>query len=347
MNVGREKAGALCLVAAVGVVIAAGIWVDGRTGAGRGPRRPSSDAEVLARVPARALDLSSAARERLRRRLRPDARNLAAATELARLEIETARASSDPRFLGHAEAALAAWWEDQRPPAAVLLLRATIRQARHEFDAALVDLNRLLEGAPDDEQALLTRAVVLGVLGRYGEAVESCGRLPPRTSTFVVAACRAPLLGVTGRARQAARELSDSMGAATSPRERAWGLSLLGEVARWVGDEHAAEGFLRGALALRPDDAYTRGILAELLRDAGRGDEAKAFASPVDERTRRELAREHWRSQREPADARVLLEAAAAADDRRAAAPVLAWLDQTGFEWPRLRRLADQLKRAR
>src|SRR5262245_6860084 len=174
MNTGRENAGALCVVAAVAVVIGAGLWIDGRSGAGRGPRRPSSDAEVLARVSARALDLSSAARERLRRKLRNDARDLAAATELARLEIEAARASGDPRFLGHAEAALAAWWEQERPPRPVLLLRATVRQARHEFDAALADLDRLVEEAPDDEQALLTRAVVLGVLGRYGAAVESC-----------------------------------------------------------------------------------------------------------------------------------------------------------------------------
>jgi tetratricopeptide (TPR) repeat protein len=338
--------GVICVLTAVGIAIGAGVWIESRSSAERRPHRPSSDAEVLARVPARALDLSSAVRARLRRKLRDDAHDLPAATQLARLEIEAARASGDPRFLGHAEAALAAWWEEERPPGALLLLRATIRQARHEFDAALADLDRLLAEAPDDEQALLTRAVVLGVLGRYAAGVESCGRLATRASTFVVAACRAPLLGVTGRARQAARELSDSMGAATSPGERAWGLSLLGEMARWMGDERAAEGFLRGALALRPEDAYTRGVLAELLRDGGRGDEAKAFASPVDERTRRELAREHWRSQREPADARVLLEAAAAADDRAAAAPVLAWLDETGFEWPRLRRLADQLRTA-
>jgi Tfp pilus assembly protein PilF len=55
-------------------------------------------------------------------------------------------------------------------------------------------------------------------------------------------------------------------------------------------------------------------------------------------------AAENWKSQREPRDAAVLLEAALAAHDRQAAEPALRWLDETGFENARLRRLAAQLK---
>ena len=200
MNVGREKWGASLVIAAVSAVIAAGAWAERSSAAARGPRRPSSEAEVLAHVPARGRDPAAAERERLQRRLRKDARDVGTATALARLEIEAARAGGDPRFLGHAEAALAAWWEQPSPPEAVLLLRATIRQARHEFDAALADLDRVLAAESDHEQALLTRAVVLGVLGRYREAIDSCDRLAARATDFVVAACRAPLLGVIGRA---------------------------------------------------------------------------------------------------------------------------------------------------
>jgi hypothetical protein len=40
----------------------------------------------------------------------------------------------------------------------------------------------------------------------------------------------------------------------------------------------------------------------------------------------------------------VLLEAALAAGDRKAAAPVLRWLEQSGLEDARLRRLAAKLK---
>jgi len=55
-------------------------------------------------------------------------------------------------------------------------------------------------------------------------------------------------------------------------------------------------------------------------------------------------AGENWKTQREPRDAAVLLEAAVAAGDRKAAAPVLKWLEESGFEDPRLRKLAAQLR---
>jgi hypothetical protein len=63
------------------------------------------------------------------------------------------------------------------------------------------------------------------------------------------------------------------------------------------------------------------------------------------------LAQENWQVQREPADARVLLEAAQAASAgagagvaaRQAAGPVLSWLAETGLAWPRMRALAAAL----
>lgn len=64
------------------------------------------------------------------------------------------------------------------------------------------------------------------------------------------------------------------------------------------------------------------------------GDAAKALA----------LAVENWAVQREPADARVFLEAAVAAKDAKSAAPVLQWLAQTNFSEPRLRALAKELE---
>jgi len=54
---------------------------------------------------------------------------------------------------------------------------------------------------------------------------------------------------------------------------------------------------------------------------------------------------ENWKAQREPRDAKILLEAAVAASDPQAAAPVLRWLEETRFESDHLRRLAGQLKK--
>jgi tetratricopeptide (TPR) repeat protein len=57
------------------------------------------------------------------------------------------------------------------------------------------------------------------------------------------------------------------------------------------------------------------------------------------------LARENWDSgQREPGDARILLEAALAARDKAGAAPALDWLTRSGNEDVILRRLADQAR---
>ena len=56
-----------------------------------------------------------------------------------------------------------------------------------------------------------------------------------------------------------------------------------------------------------------------------------------------ELARRNWATQREPADARILLEAALAASQPAAAQPVLDWLDRTGLEHVGIEALVDRL----
>jgi hypothetical protein len=56
------------------------------------------------------------------------------------------------------------------------------------------------------------------------------------------------------------------------------------------------------------------------------------------------LASENYRLQREPADARVLLEAALAARAPAAAEPVLRWMADSGIESAVLRKLAAELK---
>jgi Tfp pilus assembly protein PilF len=56
------------------------------------------------------------------------------------------------------------------------------------------------------------------------------------------------------------------------------------------------------------------------------------------------LARENWKLQREPRDARILLEAALATKDPAAAQGALDWLEKSGHEDPVLRQTAQRLK---
>jgi hypothetical protein len=63
-----------------------------------------------------------------------------------------------------------------------------------------------------------------------------------------------------------------------------------------------------------------------------------------DKRRSLALAREYWQLQREPRDARILLESALASGDPKAAQPALDWLERSGHEDPLLRQVAAKLK---
>lgn len=58
-----------------------------------------------------------------------------------------------------------------------------------------------------------------------------------------------------------------------------------------------------------------------------------------------ELASQNWKVQREPRDARILLEAAVAAHRPQAARAALDWLNETGYEDPRYRALGKVLRK--
>lgn len=95
----------------------------------------------------------------------------------------------------------------------------------------------------------------------------------------------------------------------------------------------------RDELAARFDAARLRGDTVHQKEEsrfalAVLGDVPRALA----------LAEADYRVQREPADARVLLEAAVAAGRPDAAAPAMAWMAATGFEGAVLRGLAARLK---
>lgn len=238
------------------------------------PFVPVTDDAVVETLPRAGGDPRAREEKRLRQILAARPRDVAAAARLARLEIEDARAMSDPRRLGYAQAALAPWWSMADAPPEVLLLRATIRQSRHDFPGALADLDSAAAAEPGNAQVWLTRAVVLSVLARYQEAAASCAPLAALSSRLVHTVCRASVQGLTGQAPQAAAALSRAL-AQVPPSDpaRPWALSVLAEITGWTGDRAAAERLSRDALALDPEDAYTRAQLADLLLEAGRPDE--------------------------------------------------------------------------
>jgi hypothetical protein len=328
--------------------------------------------------------------------------DLKLALRVASQDIELARSESDPRYNGYAEAALRPWWSLPQPPNSVLLLRATLRQATHDFASAREDLSRVLSDDRRDVQARLIRATILQVEGLYDEALADCRSLALLAEELVTTTCVAGVSALNGKARFGQQALQAAINRAplVSVEIRLWALTTLAEIAARLGDVVVAEAHFRQALSLGVHDVYLLGTFADFFLDAGRAadvqmllkDEvridplllrlalaeqrlgAPALSRHVadlserfsmsrlrgDVSHRREearftlhllskpqealpLATANWAVQREPADTRLLLEAALAAGAPSAATPVLDWLATTRLEDDRVQGLAARL----
>ena len=236
------------------------------------PYTPSSDDQVLAVLPAGARHSSAPSLALTRSRLD-------IALPLAQFYIGRSRATGDLRFLGYAEALLVPWMKQAPVPSQVLVLHATLLQSRHSFDAALAELDQALAQHSDDPQAWLTRATVLRVLGRYEEAMASCQRLSGAADPSVTALCTEGVSGLNGHLQSAYAQIAALPQQALPPEARAWRYSELGEMAERLGDDSAAEHWLREGLQLAPEDFYMRTACADVLLRHGRAAETVTLLS--------------------------------------------------------------------
>lgn len=367
------------------------------------PFVPSSDSQVLERLPMSAAKPFDKDLRDLRAALDGAPGNLDLSVRLAQTYIKVGRVESDPRYYGYAQGALAPWWSADQPPLKVLLLRALIRQNRHDFDGALQDLAQLLRIEPANIQAWLARAVILKVRADYDQARLSCLPLAESKDPLLAITCLSDVNSLTGRAQESYAFLQGLFKdhEAMSEEQRLWTLTVLAEIAARLGKSEEADQFFKNALAVRRQSAYLLGAYADFLLDQNRAAEAAALladkthidslllrlalakqrlaASDLEDlvakirdrfaasRLRAEnfhqgdearfalhllgkpqkaigLAVANWAAQREPQDARILLEAAIAAHDRAAAQPVMELLARTGMEHVQLRRLAAELE---
>ena len=366
------------------------------------PFVPTSDAQVLQRVPARVGDPRVADLQALRAAWRTNPRDPALAVPLARRYVEEAGAQGDPRYVGYAQAALAPWWNEAAPPVDVRVQRAVLRQYGHQFSEALADLDAAVQAEPGNAEAWAWLAAIHMVRADYAAAARACAGLAPLTSALLAAGCQAPIDALTGRANAAAIALSVALKSSpdASPEARLWVQTRLAETAERRGSLALAERAFKDALALGVPDVYLQAAYADFLLDNGRAQEvltllkdgaradvlllrlalaAKAAGDPRTEGWSRDLAarfaaarvrgdtthekeearfvlvlqgdpvralalaRSNYAVQREPADARILLEAAIAAGQPAAAAPALDWLDTHRVESVLLRSLASKL----
>lgn len=378
----------ICLSAWVVVLCHSGLAHAGQ------PRVPASDNEVVEVLRERPLSDQEKAWRALRARARQHPEDLALASAVAWQAVRWARVDGDPRLLGQAQAALGHWWAQPAPPTEARLLRATILQSSHDFDDAVRDLRAVVATQPDRAQAWLTLASVLQVTGRYDEAQRACAALLPAGAPWHAQVCGLELRSYRGEADAAQRALAQLV--LRAPRELSGYINLVrAELAERQGESQEAAGLYRSLLSQEPD-AYTEGVLADVLLDQGRAADvlsllrgrerndglllrlAEASVAVNDSAAgariealrarfaaarergdsvhRREearftlrllkqpgpalrLAQRNWQVQKEPADARILLEAARAAGRPQAADDVRAFMRRWGWSDRRLEAL--------
>ncbi len=385
--------------AAAGLLLAG--WV---AGAAAEPFVPADDALVLETLPFTGDPAFESAR-RLTRELEASPADADLAVAVARAWLRLGRAQGDPRLVGRAAAALAAWDHQTAVPAALLVARAAVLQAQHDHAAALAQLDQAVAVEPANVQAHMERATVLENLGEPGKARRACVQVARLHPGLLGEACLASAESLGGSAASAyatllrAREVLPE----DDPSIRGWASTVLGDIAVRQGRLDEGERHYRDALGESGRDVYVLSALADLYLDAGRPDEvlvltegeerldplllrraiAMRAVHPTDAaplvaelgsrfdalRQRRDeghlrdaarfalvladrpgealaLALGNWARQRAPADARITLEAALAADEPDAARPVLEWMAATGIEDVTLRLLARRLDAA-
>ena len=228
---------------------------------------PSSDSTVLAELPAGARHADVSARRLAQSRVD-------VAIPLAQFYIQQSRLSGDLRYLGYAEAVLTPWVKQSPPVPDVLVLQATLQQSRHEFSASLATLERSLTARPNDPQALLIRATVLRVLGRYPEASEACAQFASLVEPRLGALCIQSLRGLNGHLESAYTVLMQVSSQGWLNSEKSWLYSELGEMAVRLGRDADAQRWFEQDLNLVPTDFYVRAAYADLLLRQARPGEA-------------------------------------------------------------------------
>jgi Tfp pilus assembly protein PilF len=236
------------------------------------PYVPASESKVLERLPFKPNDPIAREMAQLRTELQRNPGNVEVAVKLARRYYELVSEEGDPRYLGYAQAALAPWWDMPMPPIEVQVLRASLRQFRHDFAGAISDLNQVIARNPQHPQALSLRAIIHIVQARYAQGRSDCQALRQVGDPLIGLGCIAMVDGLTGKAAPAYSALNGAFANASDaiPSKKLWLQIRLAELAQRLGRTEAAESHFKQALGLGIADTFLLAAYADFLMEQKR-----------------------------------------------------------------------------
>lgn len=231
------------------------------------PFTPSSDAEVVERLPATANDPSVRRVDSLRKQLAARPNDVALRLEIARRYFDMAMAQGDPRYVGYATAAIGPLGTLAPSNAGYWSIKGELQQYSHDFPGALASLKKASELEPNSPEPVAWRAAIDMVQARYADALGECTRLVSLAHPLYAQGCTAYVEASTGHLRTAydalQKELAD---AGDVPAElKLWIHTRLAEMAIRLDRPDEAEKHFKLALALGVTDQFLLGAYSDFL----------------------------------------------------------------------------------
>lgn len=241
---------------------------------GAEPYIPTDDSEVLETLPRSLISGRNEMRE-LRQQLAAEPSNAELASKVAGRYLQMGNVEGDPRFYGYARAAIEHWWEASDAPPVILAQRAKLKEKDHNYNAALADLELLIQQQPQNVQAWTDRGNIYRVQGKYGQAKSTSDTMAEFAGSAQTLLSRLPIMAVTGEAEAAYSEIAKIRPAIEErfPDLAPWMITIQANAATALGKTKQAEQHLQAGLELAPGNKNLLRNYADLLLDGERNQE--------------------------------------------------------------------------
>ena len=239
------------------------------------PFTPPNDSDVVERLPLSATDPSARRLQSLRKQLEAKPDDVALRIEIARRYFDLSMAQGDPRYVGYASAALAPL--DKAAPAAnsaYWQIKGMLQQYSHNFDGALVSLDKASLADPKSPDPMAWRSAIHMVQANYPKAQAECEALKPLTTPLFATGCSQYVLAHSGGAAglltafdnlKAAVKADQNAEVKAAPEVMLWELTRLAEMAIRLKRFDEADAYFQRALKLGVTDQFLLGAYADFL----------------------------------------------------------------------------------